>query len=249
MIIGLFICSSILLFQIMEKSKMTCERVKKIILTMMGVVMSFNLCFAQENIDLMKVHIEKNSDLFKIEEISNEQTLTMKNNYYNEEIDDFTGKKKDDARGGKVILFGEKVDNYSMSVDMKFTGFHIDNFPSGGWFGFAIRAQDCDNYEIVWFMPGGGGETKTVAYVPVAHGVCPWWTEAYANQEKGKVAIPTNEWFTAKIDVVGDEFSVFLNDNFVFKKKLSYYLTSGKAGLFIGTATDAEFRRIKIQKL
>ena len=75
---------------------------------------------------------------------------------------------------------------------MKFLGFHIDDFPNGEWFGFAMRAQDLENFEIVWFMPGGG-ESNTVAYIPVAHGVCPWWTEAYNKQEKGNIALPEND--------------------------------------------------------
>ncbi len=69
-----------------------------------------------------------------------------------------------------------------MTVDMKFIGINID-FPGGGWFGFALRAQDLENYEIIWFMPGGTESNNTVAYVPVAHNIVPWWTEAYEKQE------------------------------------------------------------------
>ena len=200
-------------------------------------------------LNLKQIPIEKNTDLFKIDTIDNEQILILRGNTYNEEIDEFTGKKVDDSRGGKIILLGDKIGNYSMTVDMKFLGFHIDNFPSGGWFGYAMRAQDLENYEIVWFMPGGGGESNTIAYVPVAHGVCPWWTEAYNKQEKGNIHLPKDDWFTAKIDVNGDEFSVYVNGQFIFKKKLSYYLTTGKPGLFVGTATDVMFRRLKIEAL
>lgn len=113
-------------------------------------------------LDLTKIKIEKNSDFFKIDTIDNEQVLTLTGNAYNQEIDEFTGKKKDDARG-KVVLFGDKLGDYSMTVGMKFLGFHVENFPTGGWFGFALRAQNFENYEIVWFMPAGGGESNTVA--------------------------------------------------------------------------------------
>lgn len=199
-------------------------------------------------LDLTKIKIEKNSDLFIIDTIDNEQVLTLTGNAYNQEIDEFTGKEKDDVRG-KVILLGDKLGDYSMAVGMKFLGFHVENFPNGGWFGFALRAQDLENYEIIWFMPGGGGESNTVAYVPVAHGVVPWWTEAYTKQEKGNIALPKNDWFTARVDVKGDEFSVYINNQFIFKKKMSYYLTLGKPGLYVGTATDVAFRRIKIDKI
>ncbi|HOB84132.1 MAG TPA: hypothetical protein PK521_05130 [Bacteroidales bacterium] len=199
-------------------------------------------------LDLTRITIEKNSDLFKIDTIDNEQVLLLTGNIYDQEIDDFTGKKKDDAYG-KVILFGDRLSDYSMTVDMKFAGFHDENSPTGGWFGFALRAQDVENYEVVWFMPGGGGEFNKVAYVPVAHGIVPWWTEAYEKQEKGNVALPINDWFTARIDLQGDEFSVYVNNQFVFKKKITYYLSSGKPGIYVGTATDVAVRRIKIYKI
>ena len=226
---------------------------KKTTFITLGLLLIYNIVNAQndknEYLDLTKIPFKKNSDLFKIETIDNEQVITLTGNSYNQEIDEFTGKKIDDARGGKLILFGDKIGNYSMTVEMKFLGFHVDNFPSGGWFGFAVRAQDFENYEIVWFMPGGGGESNTVAYVPVAHGVCPWWTEAYNKQEKGQIALPKDDWFRTRIDVIGDEFSVYVNDQFVFKKKLSYYLTTGKPGLFVGTATDVAFRRLTIENI
>ena len=199
-------------------------------------------------IDFTKINSELNSDLFKIDTVDNEQILILTGNSYNQEIDEFTGKKKDDARGGKIILFDETMKNYTMTVDMKFLGFHVEGAPRGGWFGFTARAQDFENFELVWFMPNAD-EANTVAYVPVAHGVVPWWTEAYASQEKGSIALPKNDWFTARVDVIGDEISVYVNDQFLFKKKLTYYLTTGKAGLFVGTATDAAFRRLMIKKI
>lgn len=198
-------------------------------------------------INLTKIKTKKNTDLFKTKNIGNEQILILEGNQYNDEIDDFTGKKIDDVRG-KVILFGEAKRDYSMTVDMKFIGINID-FPGGGWFGFAVRAQDLENYEIIWFMPGGAESNNTIAYVPVAHNVVPWWTEAYEKQEKGNYKLPKNDWFTARVDVIGDECSLFVNDQFIFKKKLTYYLTSGIPGLFVGTATDVAFRRIKIEEI
>jgi len=207
---------------------------------------------SQENtnidyINLTKINTQKNTNLFQIKNIENEQILILEGNQYNDEIDDFTGMKTDDAHG-KIILFGDPKRDYSMTVDMKFIGINID-FPGGGWFGFAMRAQDLENYEIIWFMPGGAESNNTIAYVPVAHNIVPWWTEAYEKQEKGNFQLPKNNWFTARVDVIGDEFSLFVNDQFIFKKKLTYYLTSGTPGLFVGTATDVAFRRIKIDEI
>ena len=196
-------------------------------------------------IDLKEIKIEKNSDLFQIDTLDNEPILILKDNMYNQDIDSFTGKIIDDVRG-KVLLFGEEKRDYTMTVDMKFLGAHID-LEGAGWFGIVIRAQDCDNYEVVWFMPGGTEGSNTVAYVPVAHGIVPWWTEAYAQQEKGDIFIPQNDWFTVRADVIGEQFSVYVNDQFTVEKKLTYYLQYGRPGLFVGTATDAAFRRIQMR--
>ena len=198
-------------------------------------------------IDLNEAKIEKNSDLFKIENTKDGQILTLKNNQFNQNLDPITGKITDYVHG-KVILFGDVKHDYSMIVDMKFIETHID-LQGAGWFGFAIRAQDVNNYEIVWFMPGGAEKNNTVAHVPVAHGLVPWWSEAYATQKKGDVLIPKNDWFTARVDVKGDEFFIYVNDQFIFRKKLTYYLKYGRPGLYVGTATDVAFRRIKIKEI
>ncbi|MGD8305369.1 MAG: hypothetical protein PVF17_01825 [Ignavibacteria bacterium] len=201
----------------------------------------------EDYIDLTKVKMQENTDLFQIKTIENEQLLILEGNQYNEVLDDFTGKKIDDVRG-KAILIGEPQHDYSMIVDMKFMGINMD-FPGGGWFGFVLRAQDLENYEVIWFMPGGTESDNNIAYVPVAHNVVPWWTEAYGNQEKGNYPLPKDDWFTARVDVTGDEFSLYVNDKFILNKKMTYYLTSGTPGLFVGTATDVAFRRIKIEEI
>ena len=195
-------------------------------------------------LDLKQIEIETNSSLFKIKMQNNEQVLQVINNVYNTEIDEKTGKPTDDVRG-KIILLGPVRTDYSMEADMKFLGHHLE-MEAAGWFGFVVRAQDCDNYEVVWFMPEAEGESS-VAYVPVAHGIVPWWTEAYSTQKKGSVPVPKNKWFRARVDVIGDELSAYLGDNFIFKKKLTYYLKEGRPGFFVGTATDVVFRRIKIK--
>lgn len=205
-----------------------------------------NTVDSDEYVNLSKIKIEKNSDQFKIYKDGDEELLGLKNNFYNEKIDPNTGKKIDDV-SGKVILLGKTKSNYSMTADMKFLGANID-LAGAGWFGFVIRAQDCENYELVWFMPKAEGE-KTIAYLPVAHGIVPWWTESYASQEKGDATIPSGEWFTARVDVIDDAMNIYVNNKFVFKKSLTYYLKEGKPGFYVGTATNAAFRRIKITDL
>jgi hypothetical protein len=48
---------------------------------------------------------------------------------------------------------------------------------------------------------------------------------------------------------VGDEFTVYVEGQPVFTKKITYYFKDGRPGFFVGTATDAAFRRIVIEDL
>ncbi len=47
----------------------------------------------------------------------------------------------------------------------------------------------------------------------------------------------------------GNTFSIFVNGQFVLEKKLTYFIESGRPGFFVGTATDAAFRRVRVQAL
>lgn len=179
--------------------------------------------------------LQTNSDLWEIVDYEGEQVLQI------------VGNRKIDNVSGKVVLFDQPRKNYTMSADMRFLGHHLLE-GSGGWFGFAVRARDELNYELVWFMPFAEKD-RSVAYLSVAHGIVPWWTEAYSTQQKGGPSIPVNDWFRARVYVIGDEFSIYVENEFVFTKKLTYYLSEGCPGLYVGTATDAMFRQIEIEDL
>lgn len=182
--------------------------------------------------------LETNSPLFQVVEGGEGEILQL------------TGHTKiGHIRGGKVALFGESRRNYSVQAEMKFLGHHVPDLKTAGWLGFVFRAQDFGNFELVWFMPNAAEGGETVAYVPVAHGAVPWWTEAYQTQKKGNPLLPQDNWFRARVDVVGNEFSVYVNDAFVFKKKMTYYLEAGRPGVFLGTGTDAAFRRLVVKDL
>jgi len=188
-----------------------------------------------EFVDLSRVALETNSPLWQIGESEGEPILQI------------VGNKEADHIGGKVALVGDVRCNYTMQAEMRFLGHHLPQ-ERAGWFGFVMRAQDKQNYELVWFMPNAESG-KTAAYLAVAHGVVPWWTEAYATQQKSGSRIPPNTWFRAHVDVVRDEFTLYVEDQIVFTKKLTYYLSEGRPGFYVGTATDAAFRRVMIKDL
>jgi hypothetical protein len=182
--------------------------------------------------------IETNSPLFRVSDLDGEETLLLTDNTYVPGVDDISG---------KVALIGEPRKDYRMKAEMKFLGHHL-SMEGAGWFGFAIRARNLENFELVWFMPSAE-ESATVAYLPVAHGIVPWWTEAYAKQQKGGPKLPSNDWFQAQVDVIGDEITVFVDGEPVLKKKLSYYLSEGRPGFYVGTATDVAIRRVVIEDI
>ena len=186
-------------------------------------------------VDLAKVALEINSSLWQISESEGEPVLQI------------VGNEQEDHIGGKVALIDDVRRNYTIRAEMRFLGHHLSQ-ERAGWFGFVMRAQDAQNYELIWFMPNAESG-KTAAYLPVAHGVVPWWTEAYATQQKGEPRIPVDAWFQARVDVVDDEFTLYVEDQLVFTKKFAYYLSEGRPGFYVGTATDAAFRRVMIEDL
>ncbi|MCI1681700.1 MAG: DUF1080 domain-containing protein [Bacteroides sp.] len=200
-----------------------------------------------QNFNLDEVETRNNSDLFRIETIDNEKTIILEGNKFDSSIDPFTGMEKSNSRGAKVFLVGEVQTDYVMSTEMRLIKNNLEDCNDCGWLGFAIRTQDFDNFECVWFMPGMSKDN--VAYIPFAHGIAPYWGEGYIKSEKGTVKLPQNDWFKTTVVVKGNNISIYVNSELVLKKKASYYLTSGYAGLFVGTATDAAFRKISIEKL
>ncbi|MHA2168675.1 MAG: family 16 glycoside hydrolase [Candidatus Kariarchaeaceae archaeon] len=161
-----------------------------------------------------------------------------------EPIIQITNNVEEDHIGGKVALLGAKLKNYKMEAEFKFLGHHL-SLEQAGWFGFVIRAKDLKNYELLWFMPQLEGDIK-IAYLPVAHGIVPWWTEAYNTQEKVSVKIAHDSWFHARVEAIGNEITVYIDDMKLITKKLTYYLEEGYPGLYVGTSTDAAFRKIRL---
>ena len=50
-----------------------------------------------------------------------------------------------------------------------------------------------------------------------------------------------------QVDVIGDEFTVYVDGEKVIHKRMTYYLSDGRPGFYIGTATNAAFRLVKVE--
>lgn len=155
-----------------------------------------------------------------------------------------------DEDGGKVLLFGDPDwTDVAVEAEMRFLKGRMPDNPLRAWFGFALRAQNVDNFELFWLMPQHSGKVGAVAYVPVAHGVIPWWTEAYGAQAHGKADVPNDRWISVRAEVKGREARIYVDGGLALEKTLSYYLHRGRVGLYVGTCTDAAFRRLRVRSL
>ncbi|MBI4571424.1 MAG: hypothetical protein HY723_05695 [Chloroflexi bacterium] len=122
---------------------------------------------------------------------------------------------------------------------------------AGAWPGVVFRAQDTENYELVWLMPLGPEAKNNVVYLPVAHGLVPWWADAYVNNQRGSVPFGRGEWLPVSVRVRGLEASVRVRHqpDPVLTVRLSYGIECGRVGLYCGTRTSAKFRRMRIELL
>jgi hypothetical protein len=158
-----------------------------------------------------------------------------------------------DWRHGTVAIAGNPAwRDYEYSLE-----FCLLAPPEGGtpmaWPGAVFRAQDTENYELLWFMPvtaraESGGN---VVYLSVAHGLVPWWTDAYVAIPRGNAPYTYGEWLPISIRIRGLEASVHVRGqpDPILTVRLTYYINGGCVGVYCGTQTSAKFRRMKVEPL
>ena len=91
---------------------------------------------------LGELSLEANSQLWSVDERGEEPVLQLTGHTHVEHI-----------RDSQVALIEYAGNDYSVEAEMRFLANYLPD-PSAGWFGFALRAQDFMNYEVVWFIPG-----------------------------------------------------------------------------------------------
>ena len=156
-----------------------------------------------------------------------------------------------DWRRGTVAIAGDPTwQDYEFSCEL-FVLSPPEGEADGAWPGIVFRAQDTENYELVWLMPRGAEATDNVVGLSVAHGLVPWWTDAYVNNPRGSAPYGRGEWLPVNVRVQGLEASVRVRDTSdpVLTIRLTYYLDGGCIGVYCGTQTSAKFRRFRIQHL
>ena len=179
---------------------------------------------------------EANSPLWRLAEADGEPCVALLDN------------TSEDHDRGKTLVFGDSEwTDYSLQLETKVVKGRMPN-PLVAWWGFGLRAQDPYNMECFFFRPPASG-TAGLAYVPIAHGLQPVWTEAYRTQQFGPAVVPFGEWIQVRAEVRGREAQVWVGGQHVMTKTLTYYLWKGRPALYVGTLTDALFRRIKVESL
>lgn len=155
-----------------------------------------------------------------------------------------------DWRGGTVAIAGDPSwRDYEFSLELRLLP-RADS--SMAWPGIAVRAQDTANYELFWFMPHVEDEAAgNVAYLSVAHNVVPWWNDSYVNIPRGVAAYTPGEWLPISVRVQGIEASVRVRNDAepILSVRLSYHIDGGRVGVYCGTQTAAEFRRMRVDLL
>lgn len=156
--------------------------------------------------------------------------------------------RSQDWRHGAVAIAGDSSwRDYEFSLELLVLPPHRQG--AGAWPGIIFRARDTENYELFWVIPDA--LESNAVYLSVAHGLVPWWADAYANNPRGSIPFRRGEWLRLRVRVEGLGAYLFVGDATepALSMRLTYYLQSGAVGLYCGTETSAKFRRFAIRHL
>ena len=158
------------------------------------------------------------------------------------------GNTLEDHEHCKVLLFGDpEWSDYALDLEIRVIRGYLRN-PRQTYPGIALRARDVYNFENFFFRPHDASG-RGAAYIPIAHGLQPVWTDAYHTQEFGRCTVPFDAWFRVRAEVRAREATVYVDGQEAMRRTLTYYLWQGRPGLYVGTCTDALFRNVTVEAL
>jgi hypothetical protein len=110
--------------------------------------------------------------------------------------------------------------------------------------GIAFRLTDMGSFELAYAVPVASGEADAIQYDPVFNGSNTWQVytgPAYQQQ----ATVPLGEWFTLRIDVVGDRAAIRVGDQPpLVVECLAHGRSQGRIGLW--TYRPARFRNLRV---
>jgi hypothetical protein len=122
---------------------------------------------------------------------------------HNFETMDFLGRSAFHLARGLVYAPGVEFRNGSIDVDMAADA-------ETHFVGVAFRIESEDEYEVIFFRPGGSGTTQAIQYTPGIKGANIW--QIYTGPGYTAAAdIPRNQWIHLRIVVTGLVAKLFLN--------------------------------------
>jgi hypothetical protein len=110
--------------------------------------------------------------------------------------------------------------------------------------GIVFRLADLQSYELAYAVPVASGQSDAVQYDPVFNGSNTWQLHTGPAYQKN-ANVPTGEWFTLRIDVVGERAAIQVGDQqALVVERLSHEQTAGRVGVW--TFRPARFRNLRV---
>lgn len=116
--------------------------------------------------------------------------------------------------------------------------------PSPCYPGIVFRFADAGAYELAYGVPAASGQSDAIQYDPVFNRSNTW--QLYTGPAYQKQAtVPLGEWFTLRIDVVGERAAIRVGDQPpLVVEHLAHGRRAGRVGLW--TFRPARFRNLRV---
>ncbi|MDJ1493795.1 DUF1080 domain-containing protein [Cytophagaceae bacterium DM2B3-1] len=182
-----------------------------------------------------------------------QKKLTVYNRTIYLSDDKMAVKLNEKDREGIVWLNGITFGNGTIEIDLKGKDVLQRSF-----LGVAFHGVNDSTYDAVYFRPFNFHAKDSIRRIHavqyISHPVYTWSKlreERNGVYEKAVISPPDpNNWFHARIEVVGETVQVYVNDVKTASltiKKLNDR-KDGKIGLWVGDGSDGEFKNLKITR-
>jgi hypothetical protein len=140
--------------------------------------------------------------------------------------------------------------------DLDFTNGSIEldvASPNGkvGFVGIALRIQDSNHYETLYFRPGSSGTVYAIQYMPKKKPEFNWWDYEDTSWQASAV-LPETGWFHVKVVVKDREMRVYLNHQptpVMSRTDLDPGLSHGSVGFWLGNCPTGAYKNLRIEKM
>jgi hypothetical protein len=137
---------------------------------------------------------------------------------------------------GVALIPGLKLEDVGIEVDIL--------APAPCYPGIVFRFSDLRGYELAYAVPAVSGQSDAIQYDPVFNGSNTWQLHTGPAYQK-QAHVPTDEWFTLRVDVVGKRAAIQVGGQPpLVVERLSHEQAAGRIGLW--TFRPARFRNLRV---